>query len=353
MYLPTSKWTWSFLAVTLLQAIIGLALEGYIFGLFNSQLLPEARNPLSADKGNYTKAIPTDLSLLIFAFVYQLVLVYDALRSQNTIQVIGLVVMNLGIVVYCALQKEQVYQAAFNLNRQNFLPMSYWDQVDAYLTALPCVVALGSALLGFIAWKLYGEFGWNIYKQIGADRRMKNRYMIYQIYIALLKFDFFLFVGFEVQFLVLVSGTSDSERYVTVAAVPITVLVLLLAAWFAQRENFYGSLGVMFVYFAMAGYFIFKLIRMYDSDRVDAYRPARRTLTVFAIFTLLLVTITIVIASWCMMNYNKGLKDHLVKRRPTSSNAPAGKQDIELDYQGGQQGFNQSRPYGGSRMEID
>jgi len=59
--------------------------------------------------------------------------------------------------------------------------MNYFNEVEGYLTAIPCVVALGTALLAFVAWKLYGEFGWNIYKQIGADRRLRNRFFIYQV----------------------------------------------------------------------------------------------------------------------------------------------------------------------------
>jgi heme/copper-type cytochrome/quinol oxidase subunit 4 len=355
MYLPNSRWTWSFFLITLSQAIIGLGLEGFVFAKFQQQLVKTAQDRRSSDHGNYSLAIPTDLSLLIFGFVYQLVLVWDSLRSQNTIQIIGLVLMNLGILIYTAIQKDQVYNAVANLQEGNFIQWSYWDDVSGYLTALPCVVALGTVLLGFVAWKLYGEFGWNIYKKIGADRRMKNRYLIYQIYITLLKFDFFLFVGFEVQFLVLVGQTSDSERWLTVAAIPITVALLLLAAWCTQRENIIGSICTMVVYFCMVAYFIFKLVRMYDSDRAADYAPARRTLTVFAVFTLLLIVITIVVASWCMLNFNKGLKDHLLKRPESSGSNTGGKpQPFELEY-AGQPGYNQfgPRPYGGSRMEID
>ena len=61
-----------------------------------------------------------------------------------------------------------------------------------------------------------------------------------KIYIALLKFDFFLFLGFVIQFLVIVHNTSDAEFYLTVAALPVILVLLLLAAWSCKRENLMG-----------------------------------------------------------------------------------------------------------------
>jgi hypothetical protein len=63
-------------------------------------------------------------------------------------------------------------------------------------------------------------------------------------------------------------------------------------------------------------YFIFKLVRMYDADkdRVEEYKPARRSLTIFAILTLLALVLTMVTAFMCMKNFNKGLKPHIQRR---------------------------------------
>jgi hypothetical protein len=112
-----------------------------------------------------------------------MVLVYDALRAQNTIQIIGLCVMNLGILVYTAIQKDQIMEAFQPLLVENFIDPDYWTSVRPFLVALPCLIALGTIVLSFIAWKLYDEFAWTIYKQISADLRLKRRYLIYQVYI--------------------------------------------------------------------------------------------------------------------------------------------------------------------------
>ncbi|THC90570.1 hypothetical protein EYZ11_009971 [Aspergillus tanneri] len=259
MYRPNSLWTWSFAIVTLIQTIITLALE-------------------------------------CFGFIYELVLVYDALRMKNTIQVIGLCLCNVGLLIYGAVQIQQVKEAVGILRYQHMISDNIWAESQPFLIIIPCVVGMGTILMSIIAWKLYDEFAWSIYKHISADLRMKRRYLTYQIYIALLKFDFFFFLGFTVQFVVIITNKSDVEFALTVAAVPVTIIILLL-------------------YFGAMAYFLFKLVRMYAPSTEPMYLPARRSLTFFAVITLILIVLTIVNAGICMHNFHKGLKPHINKKK--------------------------------------
>ena len=80
---------------------------------------------------------------------------------------------------------------------------------------------------------LYREFGWSIYKRIGADRGVKKMYMWFQVFICILKFgesvrrrfgieggevygfwdlDFFLFVSFSLQLVLLVQQNDLEVR---------------------------------------------------------------------------------------------------------------------------------------------
>lgn len=148
----------------------------YVFAQFQIDLVDGARrNPAS-------KTIPTYLSVFIFGFLYELYLVWDALRLRNTIQVIGVCFFNIGILSYAAIQTNQIKSAVAALVGQNQMRDTFWQDVRPFLVAVPCVIGLFTLIMAFIARKLYGEFAWTIYKHISADLRMKRRYLAYQVF---------------------------------------------------------------------------------------------------------------------------------------------------------------------------
>ena len=150
-------------------------LASYVFATFQIQEHSNAEdNPAS-------KTIPTFLALYSFGFLYELVLVYDALRMKNTIQIIGLCICNVGLLVYGAVQVQQIRNVVKILADNDAIPRDVWAQSEPFLIVIPCIVALGSVLMIFVAWKLYDEFAWTIYKHISADLRMKRRYLTYQV----------------------------------------------------------------------------------------------------------------------------------------------------------------------------
>lgn len=57
---------------------------------------------------------------------------------------------------------------------------------------------------------------------------------------------------------------------------------------------------------------------MYYGDKVQTYIPVRKSLTTFAVITVILIILTIGLAISCMLNFNKGLKPHIVNRKVES-----------------------------------
>lgn len=152
-----------------------LFLCSYVFANFQVHLSP------GAERETASKTIPTFLALYIFGFVYELVLAYDALRMKNTIQVIGLCACNVGLLIYGAVQAQQIKEAVLQLEDDNNISKEMWPDTMPFLVAIPIIVTVGSVVMIGIAWRLYDEFAWTIYKHISADLRMKRRYLAYQV----------------------------------------------------------------------------------------------------------------------------------------------------------------------------
>lgn len=100
---------------------------------------------------------------------------------KNTIQVIGLCLCNVGLLIYGAVQVKQIREAVSTLALMNMISPIVWAQSEPFLIIIPCIVALGTLLITFVAYKLYDEFAWTIYKHISADLQMKRRYLTYQV----------------------------------------------------------------------------------------------------------------------------------------------------------------------------
>jgi hypothetical protein len=130
--------------------------HSYVFAKFQISLNPEAR------KTTQSRTIPTYLALFIFGFI-------------------GLCLYNLGLLIYATVQYDQIDRAVQVLNQANEIEHGFGRNVKPFLVAVPCVLAMGTIAFSFVAWKLYDEFAWTIYKHISADLRLKRRYLVYQV----------------------------------------------------------------------------------------------------------------------------------------------------------------------------
>jgi hypothetical protein len=109
------------------------------------------------------------------------------------------------MLIYSAIQVQQIQDAIVATELVSTLNYDPWPStifphsvisliipgVKPFLIAVPSVIALAGIILLIITWKLYDEFGWTIYKHIGASVQMRRHFLVYQIFVALLKFDFF------------------------------------------------------------------------------------------------------------------------------------------------------------------
>jgi hypothetical protein len=109
--------------------------------------------------------------------------------------------------------------------------------INVLTSIIPIVISVAEIAYIGLAWKIQIEFGWKVYKFLGADRRLKQMYANYQIFECLLKVDVFFWLGYSVQFIWLVLPKSDWEFYVTCAALPLSLLLILEGHLAVRHEN--------------------------------------------------------------------------------------------------------------------
>jgi hypothetical protein len=131
--------------------------------------------------------------------------------------------------------------------------------VSTLTRIIPIVVGLAEVAFIGLGWKISREFGWKVYKFIGADRRMKKLYANYQVFQCLVKFDLFFFAAFCVQFIGIVLIPRDWEFYVTCAALPLSVVLLVEGHLAARHENKWMMATFMSGCVGAMVYFVYKV----------------------------------------------------------------------------------------------
>ncbi|KAJ3127600.1 hypothetical protein HK100_009678, partial [Physocladia obscura] len=191
----------------------------------------------------FAEAITIYEGLFIAAQIFLLILSIDAILSSSKIQLVVTTIFNLAVVGYSV---EQYIQSGSLIDQvgsthYGFL-QSYGFQFHRTAPYEIVVISLGIVfflLWTFVATKLYNLFGWNVFKELGADVEVRKRLTVYHIYMTLLKIDVFFFISIVIQYILLVFGDEAStNKTITIILTPIAVVGLLLVAYFSvTRES--------------------------------------------------------------------------------------------------------------------
>jgi len=271
------------------------------------------------------KTLPCYLALFALAEIFELFMAFDALRLRNIIQLLGILLFHLALMVFAALQVHQTRTALVTLSDcggvENYISCggagTLWTSVEPFLIVVPCVIAASWLVMLFWIKQLYGEFGWAIFHVVGANPKMKTMYQWYQIMICLLKFDFFCFSGVTMQLLILVLQKDSAEFGVTIAAIPVVLVLLVLCGIAVQREiKWIMSISLVMMLAALS-YFLYKLVRFYQPSSRARYETTRATLTIFTIVAFILLFATFAVGLRCFADFDRGLQASKVNALPT------------------------------------
>jgi len=325
-----------FVGTIFIQAIIVVTIIAIVFARVAEKV---------AFAGLY-KTIPCYLALFVLAEIFEMLMVIDAMYMRNIIQLLGIVVFHLGLMITAALQVHETRIAVVRLAHcdASVDPIlcggqgTLWSRVLPLLIVSPCFIGVSWLALCFYMKDLYAEFGWAIFHAVGANPKMKQMYRHYQILICLLKFDFFFFTGVTMQLLIIVLQHNSSEFGVTIAAIPVVLLLLFLCGIAVQREIYWIMNTSLSLMLASLAYFVYKLFRFFDPSSREQYATTRATLTVFTVVAFLLVSASLYFGVRCLLDFDKGLLDSKVKaiqqRRPGQSQKPSSDK-LPGQYEGG------------------
>lgn len=128
------------------------------------------------------RSIITFFGLLVLGFVYQCLIMYDALAKRNTIQLIGLCIYAACLSVYAILQVDQTRRIIIDAKSKHNIAEDndVWTAMRPLVVAIATLTGLYFLTICFLSYKLYDEFAWSIFAQLHADYRMKRKYFTFQ-----------------------------------------------------------------------------------------------------------------------------------------------------------------------------
>ncbi|KDQ19868.1 hypothetical protein BOTBODRAFT_27291 [Botryobasidium botryosum FD-172 SS1] len=296
-----------FILTVLVQAIIVLTMVAIAFGLVAANV--------TISNIRY-RTLPCYLALFALAEVFHLILSLDALHRRNIIQLVGLIMFHIGLLVFSSIQIHQTHTALVTMPGSDCAlhyancsgPSSLYHLVEAFLIVVPCILAASLVSLVWFTRQLFSEFGWAVFHVVGADPRMKAMYRYYQVMICLLKFDFFCFVGLTMQLLILVLHHNTAEFGITIAAIPIVLLLLVACGIAVQREIKWLMTISLILMLGAQAYFLYKFTRLFAPSTEGQYITTRTTLAVFLIVAFILIFASFAVGLRCFADFDKGLR---------------------------------------------
>jgi hypothetical protein len=125
---------------------------------------------------------PSFTVTLAFAFfAYQLLLLYDTLAHENTIQVLSLCLYDSFLFIYSELQLKGFKQALVELNQVGAIDLDIWIDTRSAVLTIAIMTGVCTFWTCFVSWKLYEEFAWTLFKFVQADTVLRRRYLVFQV----------------------------------------------------------------------------------------------------------------------------------------------------------------------------
>ncbi|TPX46564.1 hypothetical protein SeMB42_g03640 [Synchytrium endobioticum] len=308
------------------QTLLVVCLEGAVLAIHNNEtawiqdVATENAPQLLGQLIPNEKAVTLYHAIYVVAQMFQFLLAVDAVVSSSTIQLICTTVFNWVLTVYAVVQYWQTrtlaHEATLELAANDITASLHWSMFEEFMI-------IGIMILFALGWirltmKLHRQFGWLIFKEMGADVATKRHLTLYHIFMMLLKVDVFFFNGFTIQYLVLVLvGNADRSTILFHACfvTPCTIPLLILAYVAIRRESKSLMTGFLLILVGGTAYVISRLVDIFTTKDPNKYLASKFSLSLFESIVVMLAIVTIVAGYLNLRIFGHGLQDQLRHRR--------------------------------------
>lgn len=150
-------------------------MQRVIFAFVYHWIAPEAHLVSSS------RVFPAFFSLVTLGFLYKLLILYDTLSQQNTIQVFGLCLYSITLCIYNATQYQQLEGSALVLADNDVIRGDTWLVVRGIVISIIVITTAFTLWMFLLAWELYDEFAWATFRQVEANLEMRRRFLHFQV----------------------------------------------------------------------------------------------------------------------------------------------------------------------------
>jgi len=325
-----STWTRLFIVTSIIQTILVIALESRVFYRNDAirKSVEEHRGSPEIESCDINiqysmermMRIEQENAIFMIFQLYQLWFCFNAVFAQNTIQLIAVTIMNSLCAGYSIVQIMEIRIWYADLNRP--CSNAFQKESDTAKYDLPLVITLitFATIMGFLAFKLYQQFGWIIYRKIGGSLEIQAIYRKQLILVILLKIDLFVLLLFSIESWMTFTLESETEKLEHLYYVPraiyyfhrivtFSIIGLEFIAYRSMRKEWRsGMLIFIFLWIAVIADLIVILCFSIRTARESWY-----FLICFVVFSIVVSIVTWIYSILVAKDFGNGLSEILVR----------------------------------------
>ena len=132
---------------------------------------------------------PLTLGISSLGVIYQMILTLDAYRIKNHIQIFVQCAANVCLAISSVMQYNELKDSTAQLitdEDQYHTPLvkvdwPFWKKVSPGLMVCTIQTCICSLVMCGLAPGLYREFSWALYQHVSPDKKIQNKYFVYQV----------------------------------------------------------------------------------------------------------------------------------------------------------------------------